>query len=239
MGQSTWEEINEGAPGANYGWSLFEGPGGTAPYRDPIYAYRHAGGTPTGCAIVGGAFYDAARGRYPADFANDYFFADLCGGWIWRYDTVTGAAAEFVTGVAAPVDLAMGPEGDLYYLARSGATGGEVYRVSAAPPFTDDPLVPRVTAVKAVHVAELRQRIDELRVRAGLSLFSWTDAVVSQGATPVRAVHLAELRTALLAVYAALSRTPPTFTPPSIVAGVTVIAAAHVAELRAAVRAIW
>src|SRR5207247_6983301 len=63
--------------------------------------------------------------------------------------------------------------------------------------FTDDPLMPGVTVIKAVHVTELRSRIDDQRVRVGLAPFPWTDATLSAGTTPVSAVHVAELRTAL------------------------------------------
>ena len=102
VGQSTWEEINDGIAGSNYGWNLFEGPGVPPPFRNPLYAYQHTSGTPTGCAIVGGAFYDSATGHYPPDFAGDYFFADLCSGWVWRYDIAAGTATEFITGISTP-----------------------------------------------------------------------------------------------------------------------------------------
>ena len=52
-------------------------------------------------------------------------------------------------------------------------------RVTA--PFTDDPLVPGVTPVKAVHFTELRTRIDVLRREAGLASFGWTDPVLRAG----------------------------------------------------------
>ena len=134
VGAGTWEEINDGAGGANYGWNIVEGPGGP-PYTNPLYAYQHGSGTPTGCAIVGGAFYNSATGHYPADFADDYFYADLCGGWVWRYHIAAGTATEFITGISTPVDLKIGPQdGDLYYLAIGG---GQVFRVSTDLIFRD------------------------------------------------------------------------------------------------------
>ena len=85
VGAGSWEEINEGAPGANYGWSFHEGFGGAASgYDDPLVAYPHNNPTPpepTGCAITGGAFYTGAK--YPAQFADAYFYADFCGQWIY------------------------------------------------------------------------------------------------------------------------------------------------------------
>jgi hypothetical protein len=106
-----------------------------------------------------------------------------------------------------------------------------------APVFTDNPLLPRTTLVKAVHVTELRQAIDALRARYALSAFPWADAMLTPRASVVRAAHVVELRDALNGVYAAARRTPPSYS--ALVAKVTAIRAADVAELRAAVLAIW
>ena len=46
-------------------------------------------GTPTGCAITGGAFYDPRVLQFPASYDGDYFFADFCGGWIYKLETRT------------------------------------------------------------------------------------------------------------------------------------------------------
>ena len=102
-------------------------------------------------------------------------------------------------------------------------------------PFTDDPLVPGLTPIKAVHFTELRTRIDALRSTAGLARFSWTDAVLRVGVTRVRRVHLLELRTALTEAYSASGRAAPRWTDASPAVGSTPIRAAHVTELRAAV----
>ena len=104
--------------------------------------------------------------------------------------------------------------------------------------FTDDPLVAQTTAVKAVHIVELRTAIASLRTRNGLPAFTWTDATLTPGTSPFKAVHILEVRTALNQVYQALGRSLPTYTDPTIVAGQTVSKAAHVQELRNAVRAL-
>jgi hypothetical protein len=109
----------------------------------------------------------------------------------------------------------------------------------ALPSFTDDPLIARTTPVKASHVAELRLRIDELRLRYWLSPFPWTDATLAPGTTTVKASHLTELRTALDAVYTAAARAAPGYTRATVVEGSTVIGAVDIAELRAGVTAIW
>ena len=47
--------------------------------------------------------------------------------------------------------------------------------------FTDDPIQPGVTPVRAVHFRELRSRIDDLRAGTGLGRFAWTDPVPAGG----------------------------------------------------------
>ena len=115
------------------------------------------------------------------------------------------------------------------------ATASFTVTVTPAGSFTDDPLRPGVTPVRAVHFTELRTRIDALRRNAGLAPFSWTDPVLTAGATPVRLVHLRELRAALEQAYAAAGRMLPRWTDAAPAAGATPIRAAHLTELRAAV----
>ena len=110
--------------------------------------------------------------------------------------------------------------------------------VTRSAPFTDDPLRPGVTPVRAVHFTELRTRIDALRRPAGLGPFPWTDPALTPGETPVRLAHLLELRAALAEVYAAAGRSAPGWTDTMPVAGTIPIRAAHVTELRAAVMAL-
>ena len=110
--------------------------------------------------------------------------------------------------------------------------------VSVSEPFTDHPIRPGVTPVKAVHFTELRERIDVLRRAAGLPAFPWTDAVLRAGVTSVKLVHLRELREALGAAYVAAGRLTPGWTDRPPTAGSTPISAAHVMELRAAVVAL-
>lgn len=110
---------------------------------------------------------------------------------------------------------------------------------STRPTFLDDPLQRGLMPVKALHMVQLRHRIDELRTRYGLSAMTWTDDPIVGGVTVIKAVHLTELRSALTAVYRAASRTAPSFTNSSVVARATMITATHISELRAAVLAIW
>jgi glucose/arabinose dehydrogenase len=133
VGQNTWEEINEGIAGTNYGWPLTEGPTTDPDFTSPLYAYDHG----EGCAISGGAFHQPATAALPTRLAGSYFFADFCGGWI-RVRLPGGTVADVASGISAPVDLQMAADGSLYYLARgSGTTTGVVYRIRSAIPIVN------------------------------------------------------------------------------------------------------
>jgi glucose/arabinose dehydrogenase len=94
--QRVWEEINDGTPGVDYWWPVYEGLYRYAPLRKKgkrwhkkrrgyygyplLRAYTHG----SGCAIAGGAFYNPpldANSPFPDEYVGDYFFADFCGGW--------------------------------------------------------------------------------------------------------------------------------------------------------------
>jgi hypothetical protein len=110
--------------------------------------------------------------------------------------------------------------------------------VAARATFTDHPITPGATPIRAVHFTELRERIDALRLRSRLAAFPWTDPTLVAGVTPVKRVHLTELRSALDAVYDAAGRTRPTYADAGTAAGAISIKAAHVMALRAAVLAV-
>jgi glucose/arabinose dehydrogenase len=118
VGQNTWEEINDGIARANYGWPTTEGPAPNSDFRSPLFAYGHGPGPTTGCAIAGGAFYNPTTAHFPSEFVGDYFFADLCNGWIRRFDPVSGNVADFTSGIPSPVDLQVHADGSLYVLSR-------------------------------------------------------------------------------------------------------------------------
>jgi glucose/arabinose dehydrogenase len=141
VGQNTWEEVNVGNAGANYGWPATEGPNppGQAGVTYPVHSYENAG---SNCAIVGAAFYNPPVLNFPASFVGRYFFGDFCGGFIRTLSPPSYTASSgFASGISSLVDIAVGPDGLLYYLARGG---GAVVRVrftqSEAPAITQHPM---------------------------------------------------------------------------------------------------
>ena len=140
VGAGSWEEINDGLAGSNYGWPTTEGPTTNPSFRSPLHAYPHSGGSANGCAITGGAFYNPATVQFPSSYVGKYFFADYCSGWIRHFDPSTGGASGFATGIGSPVDLQVHPDGSLYYLYRSGGGVRRItYNASQAPSITQHP----------------------------------------------------------------------------------------------------
>jgi glucose/arabinose dehydrogenase len=138
VGENTWEEIDDGIAGSNYGWPTCEGfcnpPNPN--FRDPIFAYANDAQT---CAITGGAFYNPQTVQFPSTYVGNYFFADFCAGWIKTLNPAMGnAVADFATGISFPVDLKVAPDGSLYYLARGS---GSVNRIQ----FPGDNIAPQVS----------------------------------------------------------------------------------------------
>jgi glucose/arabinose dehydrogenase len=132
VGEDSWEEIDEVARGANYGWPDYEGFAPSPPnlqnYQDPLLAYPHPGISPdpavaTGCSITGGAFYDPVTATNAfASYQGKYFYTDYCSGWIRSFDSATGTSAAFASGIVNPVDLEVADNGSLYYLYRGSSS---------------------------------------------------------------------------------------------------------------------
>ena len=124
VGNSSWEEINEGVAGKNYGWPGIEGVRTTqtppANYQDPFYTYDHS----QGCSITAGAFYNPTTAKFPTAYVGKYFFGDYCNGWLKTIDPATKAVATFATGINRPLDVAVAQDGTLYFIARGGIAGG-------------------------------------------------------------------------------------------------------------------
>ena len=129
VGEVTWEEINDGIAGSNYGWPQTEGPTTQPGVRAPLFAYGHGTGPSTGCAITGSSFYNPTTVQFPSSYVGRYFFADFCSGWIRTFNPVDGTAADFASGLSQVVDVRVANDGSVYFLQRGGSPGGQVHRV--------------------------------------------------------------------------------------------------------------
>jgi glucose/arabinose dehydrogenase len=142
VGEITWEEIDLGQAGADYGWNVREGFCATGSTTDcgapptgmtnPIHAYSHE---PSGCyAITGGAF--VPKGLWSSSYDDDYLYADLVCGRIFRLAPQVGggwAASEWATGIESPITMTFGPAPggrySLYYATWAGS-GHQVRRIT-------------------------------------------------------------------------------------------------------------
>ncbi|MGE5117957.1 MAG: PQQ-dependent sugar dehydrogenase [Betaproteobacteria bacterium] len=132
IGQAAWEEIDEGAAGADYGWPDSEGASVPSGITPPLFAYPHAASNPpgvgpggffVGASIVGGAFYPLSSGNFPDNVRGNYFFADRGARFVARLDLGNdNAAYAFASVTDNPVDLLVGSDGALYVLTRSAIT---------------------------------------------------------------------------------------------------------------------
>jgi glucose/arabinose dehydrogenase len=100
VGENTWEEIDQGVAGGNFGWPIHEGFANPPDpnFIDPFYAYPHNG---LSAAITGAAFYDPATATFPSTYVGTYFFGDEVQGWIMDINPSTKDVTSFATGIAA------------------------------------------------------------------------------------------------------------------------------------------
>lgn len=123
VGESTWEEIDEGKAGANYGWPKSEGPTNDPAFQGPLHAY----GRGVGRSITGGTFYTATQ--FPEEYRNKYFFMDFEDHWIRVLDPEHPVSAPiFARRLVRPVDLGVGPDGCLYVLHRNAWVKDDAFK---------------------------------------------------------------------------------------------------------------
>jgi glucose/arabinose dehydrogenase len=156
VGQNTWEEIDEGSSGADYGWNVREGHcanGSTtdcgpppAGMTNPIFDYPRGctAGVVSGNSITGGAFVPA--GIWPSEYDGSYLFGEYVCGKIFRLSPNGSGgynASEFATGLGSSSAVAMifGPyQGTqaLYYTSYAG--GGQIHRIRYTGQANRDPV---------------------------------------------------------------------------------------------------
>ena len=110
--------------------SLYSGGGATAPYLP----YSHAGNVvtgemcPTGSSSISGMVFNPSGSPLPAEFDGALFFADYARNCIWVMQRNGGALPSpsqikvLRAGAPGPVDLQIGPGGDIYYPSFHGGT---------------------------------------------------------------------------------------------------------------------
>ena len=126
---------------------------GSGAVTAPMYAYNHsakvvAGETcGTGSSSIAGLTFSTGAGNYPAKYDGALFFADYSRNCIWAMPSGTNGEPDptrietLVAGASGPVNLTMGPDGNLYY---PDFNGGRIIRVN----YTDGNQAPvaRITA---------------------------------------------------------------------------------------------
>jgi glucose/arabinose dehydrogenase len=169
----------------NFGWPCYEGLGrqpgydganlnicenlyaaGTTAVKAPYYTYDHGAqvvaneSCATGSSSVAGmAFYEG--GSYPDSFDGALFFADYSRKCIWAMKKGTNGLPDrakrstFVAGAAGPVDLEIGPGGDLFY---SDFDSGTIRRIQYFA--ANEPPVARATASPNSGPADLTWNFD-------------------------------------------------------------------------------
>jgi glucose/arabinose dehydrogenase len=156
-GWNSYEEINVGGPGANFGWPWFEGADGGVSRPTPgfrtfadaiaFYDAVNAGGAVVTAPYRGFSHDSADPGFqvqtitsgevvytgsvYPASLLNNFIFADFTGGRVYAVNTQNSADLKYLYSAPglAPIDFVQGPDGYIYY---SDLTTGEIGRLSIA-----------------------------------------------------------------------------------------------------------
>ena len=146
----------------NFGWPCYEGSGTQSGYDAanlaicenlyaaggvvaPYYAYNHAAqvvageSCPTGSSSIAGlAFYQG--GSYPTQYNGALFFADYSRDCIWVMFPGTNGLPNpanrltFASTASNPVDLQIGPGGDLFYADFDGGSIRRIRYVGTPPP---------------------------------------------------------------------------------------------------------
>ena len=148
------------APVENFGWPCYEGAGRQGSYDNinlnlcenlyaagagavtpPLYTYSHSEKVSTetcptgGSSISGLAFYNG--GTFPTQYNGALFFADYSRDCIWvMFPDANGipdpaTRQPFINDASGPVDIQVGPGGDLFYADLNGDTIRRVHALAS------------------------------------------------------------------------------------------------------------
>ena len=160
VGGGAYEEVerlvNPGAPVENFGWPCYEGPARMPAFdgmgvdlcedlylqpgavTNPVFTYRHDSpvvpgeSCPVGSSSLSGiAFYDG--GSYPDEYDGALLLADYSRNCIWAVPP-GGDPITLVDSAHGPVDLQIGPDGDVFYVDLIGGTIRRITWDELAPP---------------------------------------------------------------------------------------------------------
>jgi glucose/arabinose dehydrogenase len=129
-GEDTWEKIDKGVAGANYGWPFTENASGSPVFANPLFVYSHGRNDRNGAAITAGVFYNPLRVQFPTAYLGRYFFGDIKG-WVKVYNPANGAVSSFANNLPTVLDaLVVDQSGSLYILSRgNGINTGILLRI--------------------------------------------------------------------------------------------------------------
>jgi glucose/arabinose dehydrogenase len=151
------------AGATNFGWPCYEGAGRQPGYDGanlnlcenlyaqagavtaPYYTYNHGGqvvpgeACPTGSSSISGMAFETTS-NYPAAYDDALFFADYSRDCIWAMRKGTNGLPDpaqretFAAAAANPVDLKIGPGGDLFYVDLAGTIRRISFAGANTPP---------------------------------------------------------------------------------------------------------
>jgi glucose/arabinose dehydrogenase len=133
VGGGAWEEIDEGAAGADYGWNLREGPckvGETSDcspdsrFVEPIFAYKHS----TGCNVITGGAFVPESSAWPD--SSRYLYADFGCQELASINAENPTTRTVLGTGTRATHLAFGPDGQLYY---TDFSENEIHKIVFTP----------------------------------------------------------------------------------------------------------
>jgi glucose/arabinose dehydrogenase len=104
VGNESFEELNVGRAGSNYGWPRAEGSSDNTQLTGPFYGYDHKNGS---ASIIAGTFYTGKK--FPSAFRNKLIFGDYARNFIKVIgvdnDSRTSRVRDLALGLAKPVHI--------------------------------------------------------------------------------------------------------------------------------------